>query len=348
MLRGFAAFYVFAGHVLLERVLQKQSGLGFLFRFGQEAVMLFFLISGFVVYYSTSKHGDTSFSSYFARRARRIYPIFLLALILSWACAAQALGRLPDFSMKQWLGNLLMLQELQNLKGGQLGGGVAPLHGNFPLWSLSYEWWFYVLFYPVYRFIPAARRLHVVAGLSLIGFVTFSLHPNQVSSVLWYFILWWVGAELARSRLERVPLTFVSQRRSLAYLTLFCALAGGAVLAAVIARTPLAFGIHPVLEFRHFCACLIFLAAGLLWSRARWIGFDRLFAPFAFFAPISYAIYVFHFPLAVSSSYLAFLPFPALQIAGYVLVTLVAAYLAEVPFQNWINRVLRRSRPGKG
>src|SRR6266446_6429808 len=214
MLRGFAAIYVFVVHVMLERVLPKQSGLRFFFRFGQEAVMLFFLLSGFVVYYSTAKHGDTSFSTYFARRARRIYPIFLLALILSCISAGLTLGRFPDFSITQWLGNICMLQELPDLKGGKGGAWIAPLYGNFPLWSLSYEWWFYVLFFPIYRFVPPARQLHVVALWSVIGFVTFSLHPNQISLFLFYFILWWTGAELARSYLARIPLTFASQRRS--------------------------------------------------------------------------------------------------------------------------------------
>ena len=85
MLRGFAALYVFATHFVPARVLSKESGMGFVFRFGQEAVMLFFLLSGFVIYYSTAKQGDKSFRPYFARRLRRIYPIYLIALALSFA-----------------------------------------------------------------------------------------------------------------------------------------------------------------------------------------------------------------------------------------------------------------------
>jgi len=336
MLRGFAALYVFTGHFLLARVLQKESGSGFIFRFGQEAVMLFFIVSGFVVYYSTAKHGDYSFRPYFARRARRIFPIFFLALALSFITVF-LLGHAnsPPPSLWQLLGNLFMLQDFS---GGKPGVWVSPFGGNLALWSLSYEWWFYMLFFPIYRFVPPKQQIHVVAAFSFVGFMTFSLLPNQVSLFLMYFVLWWSGAELGRSYLNQVPLTVTSQKQSIIYLTLLTALVATPVLSAVVNDQSLSFGIHPVLELRHFCACLLFLVIGLLWARMSWVGFRLIFGSFAFVAPISYALYVFHFPLAVTSSYLAGFEFLPLQLTGYVAITFLAAYIAEVPFQNWVNR----------
>lgn len=298
--------------------------------------MLFFIISGFVVFYSTAKHGDSSFLPYFARRARRIFPIFFLALALSFVTVF-LLGHAtaPRLSLRQLLGNVLMLQDFS---GGKPGVRVSPFGGNLPLWSLSYEWWFYMLFFPIYRFVPPRLQIHLAAAFSFLGFTTFLFYPNQASLFLMYFILWWSGAELGRSYLNRVPLTIASQSRSIFYLTLFTTLVAAPVFYALHRRQSLSFGIHPVLEFRHFSACLVFLVIGLLWARLSWVGFRFIFGAFAFVAPISYALYVFHFPLAVTSSYLAGLEFLPLQLAGYIAITFLFAYLAEVPFQNWVNR----------
>jgi len=336
MLRGFAALYVFAGHFLLARVLTKATSAGFVFRFGQEAVMLFFIISGFVVYYSTAKHGDLAFLPYFSRRARRIFPIFLLALAMSFVTVI-LLDRThaTPFSMGQLLGNIFMLQDFS---GGKPGVWVSPFAGNLALWSLSYEWWFYMLFFPIYRFVPAQKQIHVVAIFSLLGFITYTIHPNQISLFFLYFILWWSGAELGRSYLNRVPLTLTSQWRSLFYIAIIAALVATPVAFAMIRHQPLSFGIHPVLELRHFAACLLFLIVGLLWKRVGWVGFRPILGVFTVVAPISYALYVFHFPLAVAATYLAgIVPVPV-QFAGYIAITFIAAYLAEVPFQNWVNK----------
>ncbi len=340
MLRGFAALYVFAGHFVNVRLLSKASEAGFLLRFGQEAVMLFFLLSGFVVYYSTAKHGDVAFRPYFVRRLRRIYPIFLIALLISGlsALAASTTGRIT-FSLSQLWGNLGMFQDFAS---GKPGVAVPTLFGNVALWSLSYEWWFYMMFFPIYRYVPAAWRIHVVAAISIVGFATYWLHFNQVSLFLMYFILWWTGAELARAYLEKPTITFASQRMSIVYLAILTALVATPVVYAQRAHQALPFGEHPVLEFRHFAACLTFLIGGLVWARLKWIGFRRIFGAFAFVAPISYALYVFHYPLAVKSSFLNGIPWLPARIAGYLAVTFILAYVAEVPFQNWINRVTER------
>ena len=60
-LRGIAAFYVFFHHTLFQfNIIEKNSLLGKLFSFGQEAVMLFFLLSGYVIALSLIKK-DYSF-----------------------------------------------------------------------------------------------------------------------------------------------------------------------------------------------------------------------------------------------------------------------------------------------
>jgi peptidoglycan/LPS O-acetylase OafA/YrhL len=335
-IRGFASIYVFTGHLILARFILKSNGLCFFFRFGQEAVMLFFLLSGFVICYTSSRRPNTGFGRYFLRRLRRIYPIFLLALILAFLFG-DLWSTLPatHASTKQVLGNLFMLQDFQD---GKPGVYFRPLYGNLALWSLSYEWWFYMLFYPIYYFVPERYQIHLVATLSIMGFLAYEYQPNQPSLFLKYFVIWWAGAELGRSYAREMPITFRSQKLSLVYLGLFAALTAMQVVVANSQATELRFGIHPVLELRHFFAAFALICIGILWYRLHWVGFDQLLGPFQKIAPISYALYAFHFPLAVQSNYLHWVSFPALELVGYCLIAVTISYFAEVPLQSWINR----------
>jgi peptidoglycan/LPS O-acetylase OafA/YrhL len=135
--RGFAASYVFAGHLVMN-CFPRTARWTVLFLFGQEGVMLFFLLSGFVVMYSMETGADKSFGTYIGRRFFRIYPIFILALALSYALAASW-----SVDLKVLVGNLLMLQDFTDGKPGVLFG---TFEGDLPLWSLSYEWWFYLMY----------------------------------------------------------------------------------------------------------------------------------------------------------------------------------------------------------
>ncbi|HYM36292.1 MAG TPA: hypothetical protein VET48_12895, partial [Steroidobacteraceae bacterium] len=56
-------------------------------------------------------------------------------------------------------------------------------------------------------------------------------------------------------------------------------------------------GFHPILELRHFVSALVIVVGAGVWQSIRWVGFRWLVAPFAFFAPISYGIYIVHVPI---------------------------------------------------
>ena len=50
-IRGFASVYVVLHHVFGKGLIIAGKDFSFLFRFGQESVILFFLLSGFVIQY---------------------------------------------------------------------------------------------------------------------------------------------------------------------------------------------------------------------------------------------------------------------------------------------------------
>lgn len=141
--RGFAALYVLLHHLdpLAGTRLQP------LLRFGQEAVIMFFLVSGFVIYfsYAKSKGGQTP-GEFMWRRALRIYPIFILALGLA-VLANAVKGDMSCLTVQDLVGNLLMQQDIARVKGGRgslryartLHYGRSHTSGGFTLHSLGYS-----------------------------------------------------------------------------------------------------------------------------------------------------------------------------------------------------------------
>jgi peptidoglycan/LPS O-acetylase OafA/YrhL len=339
-LRGFAALYVFVVHIA-QYVVKPEGLLAWPFKFGQEAVMLFFLISGFVIFYSYEAASDKSFGGYLLRRFRRIYPIFLVALGLS----ALLHSNDGNFDLRTLLGNVFMLQDFSDTKPGVWFNYYG---GNTPLWSLSYEWWFYMLFFPIRTRLPEAVQKYVVFGLGVAAIAVYQVWPNQISLFLGYFMIWWTGAELARAYCRRrtvgfAPVLLLGLTVFAFFLPVWQMLLRGApagtILHVMLEHRYASF--YPALEFRHISFAFAAVVVGLVWQRLGWRGFNAVFSIFAKVAPISYGIYVLHLPI-VTSTLLSGVPVPV-EVAGYVATVFILAALAEGPFQRWVNRLLSPS-----
>lgn len=222
--RGLAAIYVLIYHgrwLLTENFHYRLFDSNFekflayffsVFKFGHQAVIFFFVLSGFVIHYSTlNKNNNFSWSIYFKKRANRIFFPLLVALVITFIC--DYIGKnIANLTMYQegskylklaitdknssffiFLGNLLNLQ------------GLIPkinIYGsNGALWSLSYEWWFY-LFYPIFFFINSKNRL-LALGVQLTLFIIFSycfqtyLPIPIITPIFQKMIIWWSGVILA-------------------------------------------------------------------------------------------------------------------------------------------------------
>lgn len=290
---------------------------GFVSRRNTEAVLLFFVLSGFSIRLSIEQRGlrdPRSVGDYLRRRARRIVPPYLLALAVA-ALVAHTVAPVPAAasSLRTLLGNLLFLQT----PIGVPGQWFMPYAGNAPLWSLSFEVFFY-LGYPLLVLGAAEprRRLLCVTAITALGFAAGAAAPNPLAMFCAASLIWYFGVELAQLHLcgrAALPLR--------AFVLLWLVL--GAARAS-----------SRGLEFHGlWIGGAFFLAGSLLLrggARSRALH-DRLRAPLlqplARVGAISYPLYLLHAPILRACA--ATLGDQASAIACGVCVSLALAWFVE-------------------
>lgn len=334
-IRGFAAVYVVLHHFVHDLEFIPVPIKKILFSFGQEAVMFFFLLSGFVIYWSVNKSKELYFKSYFIKRFRRIYFPFTISIVVS-IIVFYVDGKLAyDFSWQDLIGNFLMLQDFSGVKPGTW---FPPFLANYPLWSLSYEWWFYMLFFPCYKLLPKNKnRIYFILFFSIASFVTYIAIPNQVALFFSYYIIWWSGIEAAEVFINEGRFTTQNMRPIIFSLLVMTTLTFIPVLGADKFQP----GYYPFLIFRHFFAALITIVLGLLWYQKKLAYFNQTLGCFLKIAPISYGIYIFHYPILqqlnlnpyISNLWMIYLIKFAMIIG--------LSYVVEIKLQPLVNKWIR-------
>jgi peptidoglycan/LPS O-acetylase OafA/YrhL len=210
VMRGFAALLVFAGHLRALTVSEYHPdidllGKGFYFitGLGHQCVIIFFVLSGFFITKSvvgSLRAGRWTFVGYGIDRLSRLWTVLIPALVITWAIDRLGLWLHPDSpvylgqltalpninpteksSFGVFLGNLFFLQEIT----------VPTFGSNGPLWSLSYEFWYYVLF-PLIALATArhspfiSRFFCTVLAAAILLFV-----GKTIAS---YFLIWLTGS----------------------------------------------------------------------------------------------------------------------------------------------------------
>jgi peptidoglycan/LPS O-acetylase OafA/YrhL len=209
-LRGFAALTVVWFH-LSPLMLGNERHLAIMrhIDLGKYGVLLFFLVSGYVIPMSLERHG--SLRRFWIGRLCRVYPAYLGAIALVSVLALAGWGSWQASFRTQTvsavLGHATMMTEL-------LG-----LHGAVRVfWTLSYEMTFYLIVSGLF-----AWRLHRLsawwaAGLALTGLLLGPILPNGA-----------FAGDFAGRRVTSVVLAVLLGLSLLAYVKERMALAAGAV-----------------------------------------------------------------------------------------------------------------------
>ena len=257
------------------------AGFYFFTGYGREAVVVFFVISGFLVggltWQRWSCHG-VDLPRYLAARFARIYTVAVPAIALGVALDLTGARFFDDSDIYKrvidWatvLGNLLMLQEI----------AVETPGSNGVLWSLSYEWWYYMLFGLLAAAAAAHRQrgalIYLVLGLAVAAFLP--------AGILMMGLLWLIGVAACQAYRAgwRVP--------ALVAVPVFI----GTLLVLRVLVIKHDFGLN--LSYAKSLALSLSFAALLLvrWKPAR----PRLSNMHRVLADSSFSLYVTHSPLIV-------------------------------------------------
>ena len=304
---------------------------------GSDAVVVFFVLSGFVIALTAARK-DATLGAYLFARTTRILSVALPALVLGWGLDRWGSSLAPQEYYAPFYTPLPLWETL--LRGltfsNEWSGMAQRLGSNGPYWSLSYEVAYYLMFgFAV--FLKGPRRvLFLLAGLALFGLNVLLLMPAWMMGV-WLF-----------HRLER---GWSAGPRAALALAGLPVLAYGAALAFglpqwIAAHVQPGLGSHALRFSDEYlwnailgalvCLHLAGMAC-LLKSRPT----PRLSAQWGWLAGASFSIYLIHYPL------LQFLH-AALPAAGHamLLVTTLAACfifaeLFERPLHLWRNALRR-------
>ncbi len=172
-LRGLAAFAVVVYH--FTTVYRYLYGHNFSdaydFNYGNYGVELFFMISGFVIYFSFSKIKNGQ--EFLFNRIIRLYPAYWVCLLITFGCV-QYFG-LPglETSFTDMLVNLTMFQKLV---------GVPDVDKVY--WSLFSEWMFYLLMLLLFVTKQMDKILYVGAVWVVLNFINIQVFQLPVADRL--------------------------------------------------------------------------------------------------------------------------------------------------------------------
>lgn len=212
LMRGLAALEVAAAHLRAE-VFPGMHEIGhpspvyqllaFVTGFAHQAVVVFFLISGWLVggsllnKFAQAQRDGRIVRAYAIDRATRLWTVLVpaLCLMLAVGCVIGTVnpGRYDgsaqnEYSAATFAGNLVGLQTVV----------VKTFGGNYALWSLANETWYYVQF-PLLLTVFAGRthlrQLGAATALVLIG-------ASLPLPITLYFALWLAGALFSRLRID--------------------------------------------------------------------------------------------------------------------------------------------------
>jgi peptidoglycan/LPS O-acetylase OafA/YrhL len=349
LLRGLAALQVAAAHLrsemfpglreLADPPLYYQL-LAFSTAFSHQAVIVFFLISGWLVGGSLLNKQDQpgAMTAYAIDRVTRLWTVLVPALCLMLAVGAITGTVTPaqadfsaanDYSATSFVGNLLGLQTV----------AVETYAGNYALWSLSNETWYYLQFPLLLIVFTGRTRVRQLLAATVLVLTAVGLP----AAMTLYFSLWLLGALFSRVRVDCTT----AVRAAL--------LAAAAAALVYLRTTEVNDDLNAEIFIKHLMyslPLLVFLA-----SMQRPLdaspGWMRVLAPAAhLLSEFSFTLYVIHVPMIKLLRYLGMEAFGRNRLAanapadfaiyfGMLLAIMAAAYLSYLLFESHTFRIRR-------
>lgn len=348
LLRFLAAVAVFISHITTypfgtqsDDVRHGWERIG---NYGQFGVVIFFVLSGYVIAYVTSTR-ERDWASYVVSRCSRLYSVIMPALVLTFVCDRIGQSLAPDFytigkvmlkppSIEGYLSSLFYVNEYRVFSFG----GIAP-GSNGPFWSLSFEGTYYavaglMLYLRPRIAFPLVIVLLALAGPSIaamlpiwgLGYALFHIQDRVAAGIRWPASV----LVLSASALALMPyshLTFTGASLGIG----FPAGRGQGLLdLGKDYATAIIFSIHLLAAKRLFD-----LTPGIIQRIPLKVGTIR------FLGATTFPLYAIHFPLLAVAA--AISPFAIGSSARILFLCAIVAIGTAVltPFCDWLKDALR-------
>lgn len=261
---------------------------------GNEAVIVFFVLSGLLITYSGVR--EASLGGFVQARLARLWSVCLPALLLTLVAdltgqylSLSSYQPMQPFGMFKWAAaigaNAIFLNQIWNLN-------IYP-GTNGPFWSMSYEFWYYMLFAALWYFKGAPR----LCAVALVALVT-------GPSILIAFPIWLFGAALYATVIRKPRTDAI---RGILYwggsfaIALACSYEGlNNILRALFTQTATearwAVNFWPFSYIVGLLVALNIQGFSLLGERVL-PALEKCKGPIAWGASISFGLYLFHYPL---------------------------------------------------
>ncbi len=267
------------------------QGLAFSTGFACLAVIVFFVLSGWLVGGSLLNRigNDRAITKYAIDRVTRLWivlvPTFCAMLLFGLATAALdpsqlSLARDNAYSATAFIGNLAGLQNIF----------VPEFGGNFPLWSLSNETWYYVLFPLLVMLFRTRSARYRVLILLAVAAIVYLLN----NAILLYFSIWLLGAAFSRVRIDCGPVV---------RWMLFIGLLTLAVGIRMKGKSDIT--VESFSQYLLFSVVFVLFLSSMQFKRAQSPAIECLNRVGRFFSEFSFTLYVLHVPLMAAFLHLA-------------------------------------------
>jgi peptidoglycan/LPS O-acetylase OafA/YrhL len=291
ILRALAFLLVFVAHGLVSQ-LDKPTQLGAIGRAGEFGVCIFFFLSSYLItellLREKRETGTIHIPAFYVRRILRIWPLYFAMIGVGWFYGLFSPAHTVSLA---WAAALMLLCT----NWYTVGHGYPPGF-LFPLWSISLEEQFYLLWPCIVKYLGPGSLLGISTMLMTAAYLALArllhqgatLDPGIWVNSLVQFQFFALGTMIAIVLRGHVPKLSKPVRWALFAAGLLCMRAAQAAVFTADRMLP-----HDLLHIgpRYLialpgCLCLFFsclqLPAG------------RLQKPFLYLGKISYGLYVFH------------------------------------------------------
>lgn len=352
LLRFLAAAVVFAVHANYDRFTNGLPGLWRVSGIGNDAVMVFFVLSGFVISYVATCREKTA-SEYFSARLARLWSVGITAIALTIILDHVGSTISPAMYDGWWYessnpflrtaSSLLFLNEIWFWS-------IRPF-SNGPYWSIGYEFWYYAIFGSII-FLNGAKRVFCTTLLCVL------VGPK----ILLLFPVWLAGVWAYRTKLAEKMTTptavFLFSFSIICYLFLRFSGAIEFLDKTVIDMVGESFSTDNLKWSKYFLSsyCIgILISLNFVASRTIFSRIPDLKIPFekiiTFLASFTFSLYLFHYPLlqffaALADFFHLTVSKPFMVCTGTIAVVGVLGSWAErqkVPLKKWLFRLTAHS-----